>query len=393
MRPERRAEKVVRRPNVFAPVAHRLVDRVLQCSRPGIDAVDLGAEEFHPAHVHRLPALVLDPHVDDALEAEPGGDGRGRHAMLPRPGLGDETPLAHRAREQTLADRIVDLVRACVKKVLALQDDPRSTESPRKVLRVKKRRRSPGEIAEGLAKARPEIFDPAAPGRRPRPARRAAPSASREQKRLRTTRSVPCPLDLRVDTAHRLDKSGQSLRVLLARTRFHAGRDIHRRGPSARSPTPRFPPEAAGDPDRHRNPLEDDGIPGEHPSRAAVGIRIKRVEEQGRAALRGAVAPATGRSPRDTTHRRRQEVRKRNPIPGSLGETGDTSRRAASIASRISAALSRRTRRRGERVFRGISDGPERVRESTRRGLRGGKVEPEIVGAESDASADIGGRA
>ncbi len=70
-----------------------------------------------------LAADVLLAHVDDALQAE-SGTGRGRgDAVLPGPGLGDHPPLAHPQREQRLAERIVDLVRAGVVQVFALQVD------------------------------------------------------------------------------------------------------------------------------------------------------------------------------------------------------------------------------------------------------------------------------
>ncbi len=66
---------------------------------------------------------VLGAHVDDALEAEQrAGRGRG-HAVLPGAGLGDDAPLAHALGEQRLAERVVDLVRAGVRQVFALQED------------------------------------------------------------------------------------------------------------------------------------------------------------------------------------------------------------------------------------------------------------------------------
>ena len=43
--------------------------------------------------------------------------------MLPRAGLGDHPPFAHPPRQQALAERVVDLVRAGVVQVLAFQVD------------------------------------------------------------------------------------------------------------------------------------------------------------------------------------------------------------------------------------------------------------------------------
>ena len=48
--------------------------------------------------------------------------------MLAGAGLGDDAPLAHALREQRLAERVVDLVRAGVREVLALEEDARAAE-------------------------------------------------------------------------------------------------------------------------------------------------------------------------------------------------------------------------------------------------------------------------
>ena len=73
--------------------------------------------------VGRLAARVLLAHVDDALQAEARAHGGRRDAVLARAGLGDDAPLAQAPREQRLADGVVDLVRAGVREVLALQLD------------------------------------------------------------------------------------------------------------------------------------------------------------------------------------------------------------------------------------------------------------------------------
>jgi hypothetical protein len=81
---------------------------------------DVAAHELHAEDVQALAADVLRAHVDVAVEAEQGGDGGGRDAVLARAGLGDDAPLAHALGQQCLADRVVDLVRAGVVEVLAL---------------------------------------------------------------------------------------------------------------------------------------------------------------------------------------------------------------------------------------------------------------------------------
>ena len=87
-----------------------------------------------------LPAHVLGAHVDDALEPETSADGRGRDAVLAGAGLRDDAPLAEARREQDLAERVVDLVRARVVQVLALEDDPAALG--REALGLVQRRRS-----------------------------------------------------------------------------------------------------------------------------------------------------------------------------------------------------------------------------------------------------------
>ena len=71
--------------------------------------------------LRRLPPHVLLAHVDDALQAEARADrGRG-DAMLSRAGFGDDAALAHAPRQQHLAEGVVDLVRAGVAEVFALE--------------------------------------------------------------------------------------------------------------------------------------------------------------------------------------------------------------------------------------------------------------------------------
>src|SRR5262249_29651155 len=60
-------------------------------------------------------------HVDDAVEPEARAHRRGRDAVLARAGLGDDPLLAEPPREHGLAERVVELVRAGVQQVLALQ--------------------------------------------------------------------------------------------------------------------------------------------------------------------------------------------------------------------------------------------------------------------------------
>ena len=129
-RPDARADHVVRRLDVGDPVADRGARRLLQRARAGLDGLDRRAEEPHPLDVGRLPAHVLGAHVHDALEPEPCARGRGRDAVLARAGLGDDPSLAEPAREDDLAEGVVDLVGARVVQVLALEVQPLAGREP-----------------------------------------------------------------------------------------------------------------------------------------------------------------------------------------------------------------------------------------------------------------------
>ena len=123
VRAGRRAEDVVGGLDARDPLAVRLVDRVLQGAGSGRDRHDLGAEQAHAGDVERLALGVDLAHEDRALETEQRGGGRGRDAVLAGAGLGDHALLADALREQRLAEHVVDLVRAGVVEVFALQDD------------------------------------------------------------------------------------------------------------------------------------------------------------------------------------------------------------------------------------------------------------------------------
>src|SRR5918996_716818 len=117
------ADQVVRRLDVRDPVADRLARRLLERARPELHGPHLRAEEAHALHVRLLALHVLGAHVDDALEPEARADRGGGDAVLARAGLCDDALLAEAAGDQRLADGVVDLVRARVAEVLALEVD------------------------------------------------------------------------------------------------------------------------------------------------------------------------------------------------------------------------------------------------------------------------------
>ena len=125
MRADDRTDDVVRVLDRSHPVAHGFVDGVAQRPRAAGDRANLGPHRPHDEDVQPLPADVFFAHVDDARQPEMGAGGGGGDAMLPGPGLGDDARLSHPLREQRLADGVVDLVRAGVVEVFALEIDSR----------------------------------------------------------------------------------------------------------------------------------------------------------------------------------------------------------------------------------------------------------------------------
>jgi hypothetical protein len=117
------ADQVIGVVDIGDPVAQRFVHRVLQRAVAGRDRLHFGAEQLHAEHVRRLALDVGGAHIDDAGKAEAGGDGCRRDAMLAGAGFGDDAGLAHALGEQDLADAVVDLVRAGVVQLFALEID------------------------------------------------------------------------------------------------------------------------------------------------------------------------------------------------------------------------------------------------------------------------------
>ena len=142
------AENVVRAPDVRDPVAHRLVDRLLERLLTGLDRHDFRAEHAHAEHVQLLPLAIDRTHVNDALQPEHRGDCGGGDAVLSRAGLGDDAGFAHALGQQNLPHRVVDLVRAGVQQVFALEVDFCAAEIAGEPLSVVERRGASAELAQ-----------------------------------------------------------------------------------------------------------------------------------------------------------------------------------------------------------------------------------------------------
>jgi hypothetical protein len=126
VRADDRTETEVGVGDVGDPVAHRLVDGVLERPAARLDRVHLGTEQAHAEHVQFLTSDIDGAHVHRALEAHQRRRGGARHAVLAGARVGDDASLAHPLGEQRLADHVVDLVRARVVEVLTLEDQPQA---------------------------------------------------------------------------------------------------------------------------------------------------------------------------------------------------------------------------------------------------------------------------
>ena len=82
-----------------------------------------GAEQFHAEDIERLALDIHLAHVDDAFQAKHRADRCRGDAMLSRARFGNDALFAHAFCQQTLPQRIIDFVRACVCKVFTFEID------------------------------------------------------------------------------------------------------------------------------------------------------------------------------------------------------------------------------------------------------------------------------
>ncbi len=124
---------------------------------PDGHSANLGSQQPHAQHIQLLPLHVHIAHVDHAFEAQQRACRRRRHPMLPRAGLGDDPLLAHPLRQQSLAQRVVDLVRPGVQQVLALQVDLRAAQFLGQPLGKVERSRPPRKVPQQVIQLRLEF--------------------------------------------------------------------------------------------------------------------------------------------------------------------------------------------------------------------------------------------
>ena len=159
MRAQRRSEQVIGVLDVGDPVAHRLVDGVLQRLAARVDLAHRRPQQLHAHDVQRLAPHVLAAHVDDALEAQQRAGRRRRHPVLPRARLGHHAAFAHALGQQRLAERVVDLVGAGVRQVLALQQQAHTGDAGalgHEAARLVEGRWAPDEMGQQIVQLGPE---------------------------------------------------------------------------------------------------------------------------------------------------------------------------------------------------------------------------------------------
>ena len=227
MRADARADQVVRRLDVRDPVANRLARRLLERPRAEVDRANLGAEQVHPLDVRPLAPHVLLAHVDDALEAEARAHRRRCDPVLSRTGLRDDAVLAEPPREHRLAERVVELVRAGVQQILALQVEALARRKP---LGARERCRPAREGAAELLELRVERLV------RLRVAPACLELVERRDQRLRDVTPAVRSVEARRHSPRRLDERAHLVVIL-------------DRPASPRASTPRRRP-TGGRPDR-----------------------------------------------------------------------------------------------------------------------------------------------
>ena len=265
-RADDRADHVVGALDVRHPVADRRRGRLLERPRARVHRLHGRPEQLHPLHVRALAARVLHAHVDDALHPQQRAHGRGRDAVLAGAGLGDDPPLAHPLGEQHLPERVVELVRAGVVEVLALEVDGRPARSESLLARYSGVGRPPksrssavelGAVGRVLARLQPCLLElgerrhqrlghelPAVgPEAVLDSAHAAAPAAARCTPGIAL--AIGCRTSgacLAAPSSHRREERPQLRRVLVPRALLGAAGGVDReRAASARSPRRRSP--------------------------------------------------------------------------------------------------------------------------------------------------------
>mmetsp|Transcript_28246 Transcript_28246/g.50486 ORF Transcript_28246/g.50486 Transcript_28246/m.50486 type:complete len:234 (-) Transcript_28246:940-1641(-) len=147
MRPHRAADDVVGGADVGHPVSQGLVDCVLECPAPACHRHHSGTQLCHPEAIQLLALGVHFAHVHDALKIKHGAGSGCGNAVLSGASLCDDPLLPKLDGEQGLPHRVVDLVRASVGQLLALEPDLGSATELGEALGVVDRSGSADEVS------------------------------------------------------------------------------------------------------------------------------------------------------------------------------------------------------------------------------------------------------
>ncbi|MOA02282.1 hypothetical protein D3C78_1217260 [compost metagenome] len=120
MRSSNRAQNIIRILDMTYPVTQRFITCILKRSRARHNRNDLGAQELHTENVKLLTLHILFTHEHLAFKAKQRCYRSRGYAMLTGTCLCNNLRFTHTLRKYTLADRIVNFVRACMVKVLTL---------------------------------------------------------------------------------------------------------------------------------------------------------------------------------------------------------------------------------------------------------------------------------
>mmetsp|Transcript_20694 Transcript_20694/g.40644 ORF Transcript_20694/g.40644 Transcript_20694/m.40644 type:complete len:382 (-) Transcript_20694:398-1543(-) len=118
-----RTDNVVGVADVGDPVAHGLIDGILEGLSTTGDTNDLSTKDLHAENVKRLATHVLLTHVHGTVKVEKSTGSGGCDTMLTSTSLSNDTLLANALGEKALSESVVNLVSTGVAEVLTLEVD------------------------------------------------------------------------------------------------------------------------------------------------------------------------------------------------------------------------------------------------------------------------------
>ena len=142
MRSHRRAQHIEHL-RIVNPHGQSFIHGFLERALAAFGGQHARAEHFHADHIQMLAFDIHFAHADGAFQPHERRARRSGHAMLPGPGFGNDPLFAHAFGQQALPQRIVDLVRAQMIQILALEPDPGPAQHAAEIGAVEHRARAP----------------------------------------------------------------------------------------------------------------------------------------------------------------------------------------------------------------------------------------------------------